>query len=167
MWRAALTSGALDKEVTEALGHLTQVISALAPERCPWIIGELEQLKASAWARMIRIEPKLLPEQQALGPERWLTVLEICQRYGCTPRWIYRHKAKMPHSQPTRKMLVFPERRFAQWWEKVGSRLTGFKRPIDTRLSSVVEGVGVDVVGVNRGGNANGTVHTTGTQLRL
>ena len=131
MWRAALTSRTLDKKVTEALGHLTQVVSAFPPDMCPWIIGELEQLKAMAWARMTRIESKSLPEQQALEPERWLTVPEICQRYGCTPRWIYRHKAKMPHSQPTRKMLVFPERRFAQWWERVGSRLLTERTGID------------------------------------
>lgn len=112
------------KEVTEALGRLTQAISGLAPASCPRIIGELEHLKAVAWARMMTVDAKPIAEPQATEPERWLTVPEICERYRCVPRWIYRHKAKMPHSQPTRKKLVFPERRFAQWWERVGSRLS-------------------------------------------
>jgi hypothetical protein len=50
------------------------------------------------------------------APERWLTVEEASQRFGITKLWLYRHKAKLPHSQPSRKTLLFPEQALLRWF---------------------------------------------------
>ena len=50
---------------------------------------------------------------EAAAPERMLTVEETAQRYE---RWLLRHKKSMPHSQPSRKTLLFPETRVAKWF---------------------------------------------------
>ncbi|MEO7859158.1 MAG: helix-turn-helix domain-containing protein [Nitrospirales bacterium] len=49
-------------------------------------------------------------------PERFLTVTEVSAQYGVTEKWLYRHKAQMPHSQPSRKILLFPEERLRKWF---------------------------------------------------
>lgn len=48
--------------------------------------------------------------------ERYLSVEEVCERFSVTPRWLYRHKKHLPHSQPTRKTLLFPEHKLTQWF---------------------------------------------------
>ena len=50
--------------------------------------------------------------------ERYLTVQEVVARYPVTAKWLYRHKKQLPHSQPTRKTLLFPEVRFNKWWAR-------------------------------------------------
>lgn len=49
-------------------------------------------------------------------PERFLTVEQVCERFGVTERWLYRHKQHLPHSQPSRKVLLFPEGKLARWF---------------------------------------------------
>jgi len=49
-------------------------------------------------------------------PERYLSVAEVVAQYGVTPDWLYRHKAQMPHSQPSRKVLLFPEEKLRRWF---------------------------------------------------
>ncbi len=56
------------------------------------------------------------------APERFLTVEEVISQYGLTARWIYRHKKQLPHSQPSRKVLLFPEEKLQRWF---ASRKTG------------------------------------------
>lgn len=56
-----------------------------------------------------------------LENERYLTVQEVVGKYGVTAKWLYRNKKKLPHSQPTRKKLLFPEIRFGKWWARQGT----------------------------------------------
>ena len=54
---------------------------------------------------------------QATGPsDKWLTVGEVVAQFGVTERWLYRHKKQLPHSQPSRKMLLFPEDKLRRWF---------------------------------------------------
>ena len=48
--------------------------------------------------------------------EKWLTVDEVVSQFGVTVRWLYRHKRHLPHSQPTRKTILFPEERLRRWF---------------------------------------------------
>ncbi len=50
------------------------------------------------------------------APEKWLTVEQVVSQFGVTERWLYRHKRHLPHSQPTRKTLIFPEERLRRWF---------------------------------------------------
>ena len=49
-------------------------------------------------------------------PERFLTVEQVIAQFGVTERWLYRHKRQLPHSQPSRKVLLFPEEKLRRWF---------------------------------------------------
>lgn len=55
-------------------------------------------------------------------PERFQTVEQVIAQYGVTERWLYRHKRQLPHSQPSRKVLLFPEEKLRRWF---AARKTG------------------------------------------
>lgn len=48
--------------------------------------------------------------------ERFLTVDQVVTQYGVTEQWLYRHKRQLPHSQPSRKVLLFPEEKLRKWF---------------------------------------------------
>ena len=70
------------------------------------------------------IQPLLIQRALMMGanppaagsPERFLSVEEAASQYGVSPSWLYRHKRQLPHSQPTRKVLLFPEDRLRKWF---------------------------------------------------
>lgn len=97
----------------ELLDSFEQIITKSKPNDCASLVGELERLKALAWGRMLSTEPplSLVPEQG-----RYLTVQEVASRFGVSNRWLYRHKKKLPHSQPSRKVLLFPEKATEKWF---------------------------------------------------
>jgi hypothetical protein len=49
-------------------------------------------------------------------PERWLTVDQASEMFGVTPQWLKKNKKRLPHSQPSRKKLVFPEEKLRRWF---------------------------------------------------
>ena len=51
-----------------------------------------------------------------LTPERFLTVAQVVAQYGVTEKWLYRHKRQLPYSQPSRKILLFPEDKLRRWF---------------------------------------------------
>ncbi len=90
----------------------------------PAIIGELERVKAELLARMLvpqcgeaRRFP--MPQAHAKSETRYLTVQEAVDRYHVSARWLYRNKNRLPHSQPSRKVLLFPEEPLRRWFEKM------------------------------------------------
>jgi predicted DNA-binding transcriptional regulator AlpA len=48
--------------------------------------------------------------------DRYLNVTEVAERFHVTAKWLYRHKKKLPHSQPSRKVLLFPEGPIQEWF---------------------------------------------------
>ena len=74
--------------------------------------------------RLVGVLPVLIaqsskePETSTTSPvyERYLTVEEVVAQYGVTEQWLYRHKRQMPHSQPSRKVLRFPEEKLRKWF---------------------------------------------------
>lgn len=52
--------------------------------------------------------------------ERWLTVEQVVSQFGVTARWLYAHKRQLPHSQPSRKVLLFPEEKLRRWFAARG-----------------------------------------------
>jgi hypothetical protein len=101
------------------LPDLTAIETSLADatrDQLAALIGDLERLKAAAWARLLT--PTDVSERHPSLPEngRYLTVREVCDQFKVSARWLYAHKQALPHSQPTRKVLLFPEEKIARWF---------------------------------------------------
>jgi len=99
-------------DVKDLIHNFEQAIAHTEPSACPEMLGELERLKALLWGRMFHADSA--PVSQ-LDNGRYLTVQEVVSRFGVTERWLYRHKRQMPHSQPSRKVLLFPEQAITKW----------------------------------------------------
>jgi predicted DNA-binding transcriptional regulator AlpA len=99
--------------VKQLITSLEQVIAQTEPSACPLLLGELERLRAILWGRMLHTESAPAPQSDN---GRYLTVQEVVTRFGVTDRWLYRHKRQMPHSQPSRKVLLFPESAIQKWF---------------------------------------------------
>jgi predicted DNA-binding transcriptional regulator AlpA len=99
-----------------ALAGLERELADATPEQLTRLIGQLEYLKAKALARLMK--PAGVPERGPSPPENghYLTVKEVAATFHVTPKWLYRHKEKLPHSQPTRKVLLFPEAAIRKWF---------------------------------------------------
>jgi predicted DNA-binding transcriptional regulator AlpA len=52
----------------------------------------------------------------AVTDERLITVDEAVTQFGVSRQWLYRHKHQLPHSQPSRKVLLFPEQKLNKWF---------------------------------------------------
>jgi len=91
------------------------ILKAPTPD-CPSLIGELERLKALVLGRMMTTQPASTAPISPVENGRYLTVEEVAARFGVTDRWLYRHKKQMPHSQPSRKVLLFPEQAITKWF---------------------------------------------------
>ena len=98
------------------IDSLEQVIAQADPSACPELLGELERLKALLWAKLVH--PEASSQVPILSPEngRYLTVEEVSTRFGVSDCWLYRNKKKLPHSQPSRKVLLFPEKATERWF---------------------------------------------------
>jgi hypothetical protein len=97
----------------DLLASLETMIQDADQADCAALIGEMEKLKALAWGKMLQGEPLSIPLPDAA---RYLTVEEVAERFHVTPKWLYRHKMQMPHSQPSRKVLLFPEQAITKWF---------------------------------------------------
>jgi len=99
-------------DVKDLIHNFEQAIAHTEPNAYPQMLGELERLKALLWGRMLQTESAPVPQPDNV---RYLTVQEVVSRFGVTERWLYRHKRQMPHSQPSRKVLLFPEHAITKW----------------------------------------------------
>lgn len=71
---------------------------------------------------LIAVACKAEPGPGEASPEHFLTVEQASQQFGVPPRWLYAHKKQLPHSQPSRKVLLFPEDKLRKWFQ---ARKTG------------------------------------------
>ncbi len=106
--------------IQDTFSNLVEALEAriltASPSECPALVGTMERLKALAWGRMTT-SPTAPATTNATGdPSRYLTVEEVSARFGVSDRWLYRHKKQMPHSQPSRKLLLFPEKAIEKWF---------------------------------------------------
>jgi hypothetical protein len=103
-------------DLASAFDHLSQMLDSAVSQDIPRIMGRLKELEIKLSLRLTAIPMQPSVAGAGLENERYLTVHEVVARYGVTAKWLYRHKSKLPHSQPTRKTLLFPEKRFSNWW---------------------------------------------------
>ena len=101
--------------LTDAFQLIEQAVNAVPIEGLPRLIGDLECLRAIADLRMRAGTPQPIVSQP-VGEVRYLDVVEVVARFHVTRKWLYRHKKQMPHSQPSRKVLLFPEQAVTKWF---------------------------------------------------
>lgn len=104
--------------VQQAIEEIAASISEASAADCPQVIGELERLKVMTQLRMLNNSGALIAKEHPsqAEPGQYLNVEEVAKRFHVTPKWLYRHKRQMPHSQPSRKLLLFPERAITSWF---------------------------------------------------
>ena len=99
--------------------ELKEEIGELAPEQIPAVLGELEELKAAAWAQLLTPANGAHPAETKPQDGRWLTAVEAAALLRVNPRWLYRHHKKLPFArQLSRKCLRFSEAGLRRWQVK-------------------------------------------------
>lgn len=67
--------------------------------------------------RVQEAEQESLTKSEILSKE-YLTVEQTCVLYHVTKKWLYRHKSRLPHIQPSRKRLLFPKDDLERWFAR-------------------------------------------------
>ncbi len=105
--------------LNQVMRELEKIAINVPTSDIPVLIGELERLKAMAWARMVLSQNRDGQASLSSGHRgRWLTPAQAAKIFAVSERWFYRHKKRLPHSQPSRKVLLFPEESLRRWFEK-------------------------------------------------
>jgi hypothetical protein len=88
-------------------------LSQLPVEAIPSLLGELERLRTTLWARLIQPGNS---ESQNHPTDMLLTAEQAGPILGVTPRWLYRHAPKLPFARRlSRKTLRFSETGLRKW----------------------------------------------------
>lgn len=107
----------LNGNATELATYLAQpsLVAELNPQQLASLIGQLEQLKALCWARLVG-SPVTTKETDTIEPSRMLKPAEASEILRRDLRWIYRHKKTLPFVvQITKRSIVCDERRMLLW----------------------------------------------------
>ena len=94
------------------------MVSMASPADLPTMIGLFARLQAQAQVRLAIMQVGQADTSPVTSSEagKYLTVDEVAERFHVTPRWLYRHKHQMPYSQPSQKVLLFPEQSITRWF---------------------------------------------------
>ena len=94
------------------------MVSMASPADLPTMIGLFARLQAQAQVRLAMMQVGQAETSPSTSHEacNYLSVQEVSERFHVTPRWLYRHKKQMPHSQPSQKVLLFPEQSITRWF---------------------------------------------------
>lgn len=118
-----MKTGTLQETVTIRLNDTGSAVAMLRmalwnakASEIPGILTHLEAIKTHLWSKLMQGDAPESPRVEPVAAEQYLTVDQVCERFQVTARWLYRHKARMPHSQPSRKQLIFPERAITKWF---------------------------------------------------
>ncbi len=104
---------------TEIASYLAQpaLVSELNPAQLASLIGQIEQLKALCWARLVATPvttTKAKPD--AAEPDRMLKPAEAAEILRRDVRWIARNKDKLPFVQAlTKRSYLCSERGLRLW----------------------------------------------------
>ena len=96
-------------ELDRVTAHFEEIIRHVSLDAMPTLSGMLSQLQMALQVRLHGGQAETSPSTSSEACN-YLSVQEVSERFHVTPRWLYRHKRQLPHSQPTRKTLIFPEK---------------------------------------------------------
>lgn len=106
-----------DRATFEEVGEiLTQALLRVPHHELPSAVGWLARLQSMAQLRMMQVGQAETSPSTSHEACNYLSVQEVSERFHVTTRWLYRHKKQMPHSQPTRRKLIFPEKGIERWF---------------------------------------------------
>jgi len=90
-----------------------ELIQTLSGPDCRLLAIRLASLQTLILSRLLAADPPAIPPTE---PVRYLTVEEVVQQFHVGKEWLYRNKKRLPHSQPSRKTLLFPEEKLRRWF---------------------------------------------------
>jgi hypothetical protein len=96
------------------LDEFQRNLQSVPIEKLPIFLAALAGMMAEVQMRMMMGQGSVKTPLPDAG--RYLSVEEVAERFHVSKVWLYRHKRKLPHSQPSRKVLLFPERAISQWF---------------------------------------------------
>lgn len=99
--------------MTPIASLLEQSLADTPIAELPAFLGVLATVQAMAQVKLLHRESAVQVPPDAGD---YLNVEEVAARFHVSPTWLYRHKRHMPHSQPSRKVLLFPERAITKWF---------------------------------------------------
>lgn len=102
-------------ECEPVLRVLQTLLPAMAPADLPWLIGALEALQATAWARLTSSAPAAAPADT--GDEN-LSAGLAAKRLGVSVRWLYRNANALPFTVRIGRRLLFSRRGMERWNER-------------------------------------------------
>ena len=85
----------------QELQSVLLAIRQTTPEELPEFIGELESLKAAAWARLTS------PVPTAQQHDSLLSVEEAAERLGMSTDYLYRNSKKLPFTRRMGRKVLF------------------------------------------------------------
>ena len=101
-----------------AIAANKSLLTDIAPDELPHLIGEAEALRAMLWAKLQAPAAPMPPERPEAALDRLLTAEEAAERLGVSKRWVYTHADSLPF---TRRLsggtLRFSERGLQRWQE--------------------------------------------------
>lgn len=99
------------------LAVLPRLIAVTPADQLAAVMAQLAAAQSAAAARILSDRSVAQASNSATTEkDRYLSVTEVVDRFHVTPRWLYRNKKHLPHSQPTRKTLLFPEAAITKWF---------------------------------------------------
>jgi excisionase family DNA binding protein len=85
---------------------------ALPPEELPELLGELEQVRCTAMARLSA------PAPVRVTPDELVDVEEAARRLGVSTEYLYRHHKKFPFTRREGRKLLFSSAGIAEYLKK-------------------------------------------------
>ena len=90
------------------------VSGEISKSQIPALLGQLESLKASLWAKLLA--PEAVESGESQDGDQLLTVQQAASRLGTSKDWLYRHCAKLPFTvRPSPHQLRFSKRGIAKY----------------------------------------------------
>jgi excisionase family DNA binding protein len=111
-----------------------QAARELAPDELPGLLGEIEEIRCTAMARLIA--PAAAPSSCA---DELLPIEEASRRLGVSEDYLYRHKDEMPFSRRIGRKVLFSSRGIERYIQNDG--LTARRRAVNL-TPTPIRGVG-------------------------
>ena len=98
------------------LPELEELVERVSREEAPALIGDLERLKARAWARLTQSQKSSNPPKARHEPDRLISAEEAAEILGVKRRWVYAHAERIPgYQRLSRRCLRFSEQKLRRW----------------------------------------------------
>jgi predicted DNA-binding transcriptional regulator AlpA len=104
-------------DLATSFATVEAAVREAAPEDVPTLVGELERVKAIAWARLVvRTHDDV---DQTAPEDRFLTAKQVHGRTTMSVAYLYRHAETLPFfGRRIGRKVLFSERQLERWLAK-------------------------------------------------